>query len=139
MHAQAHTQLETTTNVQREPPFVPELIEPTVSWGSPAPRRRTPAKGSEFPYKDMQPMVLPSGALTHEAMVAAFGPAAMFCAAHSPTSSEGDQEALNRLKDLDMSGIICHFRSADELLPAPVATAIDTPRLPVAGSDGAVH
>lgn len=130
-----------TTPRQREAPFVPESVEPTIEGGSPRPRRRRRdfALGSEFIYKDMQPSVLPSGALTDEAMAAAFGHSAMFCAAHAAAPSETDQMVLERLKSLNVTDLLRHFRGEGELPSPPILPSADTPQFPVAGFKGAVH
>lgn len=122
--------------------FVPEPMEPTVIGGSPRPRRRREhgATAPEFVYKDMQPTVLPSGALTDEAMVAAFGQSALFCAPHTEAESRGDDDdVLDRLKNLNVADILRHFRGDGVLPSPPINPSMTTAPPSIAGLRGTAH
>ena len=73
------------------------------------------------------------------AMAAAFGHSALFCAAHTEVPSETDQMVLERLKSLNVTDILRHFRGDGELPSPPIAPSADTPQFPVAGFKGALH
>lgn len=88
-------------------------------------------------------MVLPSGLLSDEAMMQAFGPSALFYPAPSPTQSETGikEEELDRLKNLNVNDILRHFRGDDDPHSPPLAhDTINTPsRTAAADLAGSQH
>lgn len=128
----------------REGAFVPEPIEPNITGGSPDPGRRRRVHHStapDFLYKDMQPMVMSSEALTETAMAKAFGRSALSCPANSPAQTDVgiDQADLDRLKSLNINDILRHFSGEAELPPLAPDTARARAQTSAAGMTGSLH
>jgi hypothetical protein len=105
-----------------------ELFKPDLNGPPRPPRRRVrPQASTDFPFSDLRPTQLPSGALTAAALQKAFGPSPLICnpmpscVADEPAAEIAPEE-LEWLKRLNISDLLRHFSGEEVRSTAMNAT-----------------